>query len=537
MQKRREAPPTGEFDYVIVGAGSAGCALASRLSENPSATVCLIEAGGRDRGDFIHMPLGFAFVPKWMPINWRFDTVPQTHLSGRICYQPRGRVLGGSSSINAMVYIRGSRNDYDRWAALGASGWSYDEVLPYFKKSEDQERGTDDFHSDGGPLSVVGCRAKNPLSDVFVEAARELQLPVNDDFNGARQEGVGYYQVTQRDGRRCSSSVAFLRPARERPNLAVFPDALAEKVLFQGRRAVGVKLRAGAENVTVRARREVILSSGVFQSPQLLMLSGVGPAAHLREHGIDVLIDTPDVGANLQDHLDYAVLRKSPSWHAIGLHLGTVLGFLPSYVDYALNRKGMLTSNLAEAGAFLKTDPDLAEPDIQLHFIPGLVDDHGRKKHFGGGYSCHVCVLRPKSRGTVRLASPDPAAAPAIDPNFLADEDDLARLVKGAKIILRILAAPAFARVTGKQLYLEPNADDAAIIADIRERADTIYHPVGTCRMGADSRAVLDPQLKVRGLEGLRVADASIMPTLISGNTNAPSIMIGEKAADLIKAA
>lgn len=537
MRQRHSAAPTGEFDYVIVGAGSAGCALAGRLSENPRINVCLIEAGGPDTSPLIHTPLGFAFVPKWMPINWRFDTIAQKHLNGRIGFQPRGRVIGGSSSINAMVYIRGSRRDYDRWAELGATGWSYEEVLPYFKRSENQERGADDFHGVGGPLAVSDLRFKNPLSDAFLAAAGELQLPSNDDFNGEAQEGVGFYQVTQKEGRRCSSAVAYLEPAKGRRNLTIISDAHGERILFHGRRAKGVKLRRKARSEIVLARREIILAAGVFQSPQLLMLSGVGPAAHLKEHGVDVVADAPEVGENLQDHLDYAILRKSPSPHSIGLHSGTIVGFLPSLVAYSKRGEGMLTSNLAEAGGFLKTDPELAEPDIQLHFIPGLVDDHGRKKHLGSGYSCHVCVLRPKSRGSVRLASADPMAAPAIDPNFLSDEDDLARLVKGAKIVLRIFDAPAFAPVTGKQLYLARDADDAAIIADIRDRADTIYHPVGTCRMGSDDRAVLDPRLRVRGVEGLRVADASIMPALVGGNTNAPSIMIGEKAADIIHAA
>ncbi|MBB5519901.1 GMC family oxidoreductase [Amphiplicatus metriothermophilus] len=526
----------GEFDYVVVGAGSAGCVLAARLSEDSGVRVCLLEAGPPDKSPLIHTPLGFIFFPKTAPINWRFDTTPQKHLNGRCGHQPRGRTLGGSSSINAMIYIRGTPGDYDRWAQLGATGWSYADVLPYFKKAEDQQRGANEWHGVGGPLTVSDLRYKNPLSETFLQAAAELQLPFNDDFNGPKQEGVGYYQVTQRNGRRCSAAVAYLHPARSRPNLTVISDAHAERVLFDGRRATGVRFRANGAARTVTARREVILSAGAFQSPQLLMLSGVGPGAHLRAHGIEVVADSPEVGANLQDHLDYTVLRKAKTPHTVGLNLSMALRFVPALIAFKKRGEGLLTSNLAEAGGFLKTDPSLDEPDIQLHFLPALVDDHGRKKHLGAGYSCHVCVLRPKSRGTVSLASPDPTAPPAIDPNFLGDEDDLRRLAKGARIVHRLFDAPAFAAIDGAQLYLDRNADDAALIADIRARADTIYHPVGTCRMGSDERAPLDPALRVRGVERLRVVDASVMPTLIGGNTNAPTIMIGEKGADLIRA-
>jgi choline dehydrogenase-like flavoprotein len=340
--------------------------------------------------------------------------------------------------------------------------------------------------------------------------------------------------VTQKDGQRCSAAAAFLHPVRDRPNLAVISGAQAERVLFDGKRACGVRYRRDGASQSVSARREVILSAGVFQSAQLLMLSGVGPAGHLRAHGIDVVADSAEVGLNLQDHLDYITLRKCRSPHSVGVSFAMIAKLIPSLIAYNTQRKGPFMTNLAEAGGFLKTDPSLAEPDIQLHFLPGLVDDHGRKKHPGGGYSCHICVLRPKSRGSVTLAGPDPMAAPVIDPNFLSDEDDLRRLVKGARLVLRILDAPAFAGLDGEQLYLPRDADDETLIADIRARADTIYHPVGTCRMGADSGAVVDPRLSVNKVTGLRVADASIMPTLIGGNTNAPSIMIGEKAAEMI---
>ena len=533
MTTTNEAETIGAFDYVIVGAGSAGCALANRLSEDPSVSVCLLEAGGADKDPLIHAPMGFAFFPDWAPINWRFDTLPQKHLNNRVCYQPRGRVLGGSSSINAMIYIRGTKADYDGW---NVNGWHWAGVLPYFKKAEHNERGSDDYHDEGGPLNVADLRFKNPLSELFMEACTELQLPKNNDFNGAHQEGVGYYQVTQRDGRRCSSAVAYLNPVRERKNLTIITGAHAERVLFDGKRAYGVRFRHNKRySKTVSAGREIILSGGAFQSPQLLMLSGIGPADHLRANNINIIHNAPEVGANLQDHLDYTALYKTPSPDSVGITFPMVANFFNALNAYRKRGEGVFTSNLAECGGFLKTDQNETEPDIQLHFVPGLVDDHGRKKHLGGGLSCHACVLRPKSRGSVQLASNDPLAPPAIDPNFLSDEDDLHRLVKGARIVERILSAPAFEHVKGKPLYLADNASDEDLIADIRDRSDTIYHPVGACRMGDDKQAVIDGQLRVRGVENLRIADASIMPNLVSGNTNAPSIMIGEKAADLIK--
>lgn len=524
------------FDYVIIGAGSAGSVLASRLSEDARSTVCVLEAGPEDKSALIHTPMGFAFFPKNTVYNWAFETAPQKHMNGKIGKQPRGKTLGGSSSVNAMIYIRGSRADYDGWVNAGAAGWGWDDVLPYFRKAEDQQRGGDAFHGTGGPLTVSDLRYENPLSQSFLEAAAELQLPQNDDFNAARQEGMGFYQVTQREGKRCSAAVAYLHPARARANVEVMPDSRAERIVIQNGRASGVRFRQGGRSRTVRARKEVILSAGAFQSPQILMLSGIGPAAHLKEWGIEAIVNSPEVGQNLQDHLDYTVLKKTKSPHSVGLTLAFALAFPKAFSDFRKLKTGPLTSNLAEAGGFLKTDPAEAEPDVQLHFLPALVDNHGEKKHAGGGFSCHVCVLRPKSKGEVLLASGDPMAAPLIDPNFLAEEDDLRRLMRGARIVFRLLEAPAMRAVSGDYLYQGPDASDEDLIADIKLRSDTIYHPVGTCRMGTDRTAVLDPQLRVNGVSGLRVVDASVMPNLVSGNTNAPTIMIAEKAADLIRA-
>jgi choline dehydrogenase-like flavoprotein len=523
------------YDYVIVGAGSAGCVLAARLSEDPAVSVCLLEAGKRDSSPLIHVPLGLAALVPHRIHNWAFDTTPQPGLDGRRGYQPRGKTLGGSSSINAMVYTRGHRSDYDEWTALGNVGWSYADVLPYFRRSEHNERIVDAYHGQGGPLNVADQRSPSGLNEVFLAAAEGLGYRRNTDFNGAEQEGVGIYQVTQRNGQRCSAAAAYLTPNLGRPNLTVLTRAHATRVLFEGTRAAGVEFRQRGATKSVRANREVILSAGALQSPQLLMLSGIGDAEALAKLGIPVVAHAPGVGRGLKDHVDFIFAYRSQRTDLMGLAPADILRGGASAMRYWRDRRGIFTSNVAESGGFLKTSADLTAPDIQLHVCIGILESHGRRLHAARGYSCHFCLLRPKSAGSVMLHSADPLAPPAIDPAFYADPDDLETMVKAFKLTRAILDSPQLAPFRGRELFTADVRTDDEIRAVLRARSDTIYHPVSTCRMGVDELAVVDPQLRVRGIAGLRVVDASVMPTLIGGNTNAPTIMIAEKASDLIR--
>jgi choline dehydrogenase len=487
----------------------------------------------------IHAPAGVVAMVPTKINNYAYETVPQPGLNGRKGYQPRGKTLGGSSSINAMLYVRGNRWDYDHWAGLGNPGWSYEEVLPLFKRSENNEQFRNDFHGQGGPLNVTYPRFDSPLNQMFLDAAAQQGLPLNAAYNDASQEGSFLYQVTHKNGERCSAAKGYLTPNLSRPNLKVITHAVSAKVELQDRRATGVQFYQGNQLQTVRARREVVVSAGAFGSPQLLQLSGIGVGAELKKAGVTPVHELAGVGKNLQDHIDYVQSWKVPGNTAsFGVSFTGVGKIMGAMLEWRKQRTGMITSAIATAGAFLRSAPEITVPDLQLVFVIALVDDHARKAHLSHGISCHVDVLRPYSRGTVAIRSADPRTAPVIDPQFLSDERDLQLLVKGGQAQQRLMESAAFDSVRGKMLYNVNVNDTAAMAQDIRNRADTQYHPVGTCKMGpdSDSMAVVDAQLRVKGIAGLRVADASIMPTLIGGNTNAPSIMIGEKAADMIRA-
>src|SRR4051794_5819724 len=510
------------FDYVIVGAGSAGCVLAARLSEDPDVSVLLVEAGPPDTKENVHVPAAFGQLMK-TDVDWDFCTAPEEGCNGRMMYLPRGKVLGGSSSLNAMVYIRGNRADYDGWAQ---PGWSYDELLPYFKKSEDNERGDSRYHSAGGPLTVSESRSNNPLSHAWIDAAQETGLPANEDFNGTDQLGVGMYQVTQRGGMRCSAAVAFLHPVTDRPNLTVESRTQVHSLIIDNGRAVGVTGEKNGEPVELRAQREVIVSAGAYNSPQLLMLSGIGPADHLAMRQIEVKVDLPDVGQNLQDHINAGAIYTTDQ------PVSLILGAEPEYQEmFAAEGRGPLTSNVAEAGGFWKTDPSLDAPDIQFHAAPVMFVDEGLGDPTAHGLSFGACLLTPKSRGTVSLRSADPTAKPWIRHNFLGDPEDVRTMIDGLRLTMDIARAPALAPYC-QELFVGPGAeDDVAVRGHLGRHSQTLYHPVGTCSMGP----VVDEQLRVHGVEGLRVVDASVMPVVPRGNTNAPTIAVAEKAADLIK--
>jgi len=535
-------------DYIVVGGGSAGCVLANRLSEDPGVTVCLLEAGPSDTHPTIHVPAGMLWLMRSKVLNWQFNTEPESQLAGRQLYWPRGRMLGGSSSMNAMCYTRGHPTDYDAWAAEGNAGWGFADVLPYFKRAQDQARGPSTYHGTGGPLHVSDFGAPSPLTRTFIDAGVQAGFPENDDFNdGPNQEGVGYYQVTQKNGLRWSAAKGYLDPIRARPNLRIVTAAMAHRVLLESGegapRAVGVQYQHKGQLHTLKARREVILSAGALQSPQLLMLSGIGPGHHLQAHGIATQVDLPGVGQNLQDHLDVMVVHQGKRTLSRGLTPNNFLHGPWSLYQLLAKGEGMLTSNGAEGCGFLKSSPSEPIPDLQLHFMPARLRNHGRDLRFltGQGFSMHVCDLHPKSRGQITLKDANPASHPAIQANYLSHPDDLAKLVLGVKQVRRIFAAPAFNEDRGNELAPgKAVATDEQLADYIRQHAETIYHPVGTCRMGPfanDPSAGVDDHLGGRGVKGRRVVDASIMPTLVGGNTNAPAIMIGEKASDMIKAA
>lgn len=530
-----------DFDYVIVGGGSAGCVMAARLSEDPGISVCLIEAGGPGRGLLVRAPALAALMTPGRPRinNWAFQTVPQPGLNGRRGYQPRGRVLGGSSAINAMLYIRGHPADYDRWAELGAEGWDWASCLPAFLKAEGNARGASGLHAADGPLQVADQRQPAAISRAFVQACAEAQIAPTADFNAQPYEGAGLYQVNQfhdgpRKGERCSAAAAYLHPVMDRPNLTVLTRTTARRVTLEGGRATGVEAGRGSRRLHLRARHEVILSAGAFGSPQMLLLSGIGPEDELRAHGIPVAHALPGVGANLHDHLDYVLSWRSRRSDVVGLNPAGLWRLARAGLAWRRTGEGLFASPMAEAGAFLRSGPGVGRPDIQLHMVIGLEDDHLRKLHLANGYSVHLCILRPQSRGRVGLGDADPASPPRIDPGFLSDPRDLDGLMAGARIVTGVMESPPLAPWRGRRLYPH-DGSDAALEADIRARADTVYHPVGTCRMGRGPMAVVDPELRVHGVAGLRVVDASVMPQIVSGNTNAPTIMIAERAAEFIR--
>jgi len=525
------------YDYIIVGGGSAGCVLANRLSADATKRVLLLEAGGRDWNPWIHIPVGYFKTMHDPRTDWCFKTEPDAGLNGRRLEWPRGKVLGGSSSINGLLYIRGQHEDYDHWRQLGNTGWSYDDVLPYFKRSEDQERGADDYHGSGGPLAVSNMRIRRELCDNFIAAAGELGIPASDDFNGARQEGAGYFQLTARNGRRCSAAVGYLNPARKRANLDIVIHAQTDRVIFEGRRAVGVAYRRKGTPCQAQCRGEVILSAGAIGSPQILMLSGVGPGGHLRSLDIPVLHDLSGVGQNLQDHLQVRVVFKTRQPITMNDQVHNPLKKMMMGVEYALFRRGPLTMGASQVCVFAKTSPEAATPDIQFHLQPLSADKPGEGLHRFSAFTSSTCQLRPESRGRIELRSPNPQDHPAIHPNYLATVKDQQVTVAGMKMSRAIAATGTLAPLIESEMTPGPEvATDEQLLEAARNIGQTIYHPTSTCKMGRDATAVVDERLRVHGLEGLRVVDASIMPSLVSGNTNAPTVMIAEKASDMILA-
>jgi len=527
----------GSFDYIVIGAGSAGCVLANRLTASGKHRVLLLEAGGEDRNLWIHVPIGFVKLFADARYNWLYSSEPEPELHGRQIIQPRGKVMGGSSSINGLLYIRGQAEDFDHWRQLGNAGWGFTDVLPYFRRAEDQERGADELHGFGGPLSVRNVSEPHPLCEAFIEACEQAGIPRTDDFNGSSQEGAGYFQLTTRNGRRWSTARGYLAPARKRGNLAVVSNALTTRVLFKNRRAVGVEYRKGGAIHTARANSEVILSGGAFNSPQLLQLSGVGPADLLQQHGIEVIADMNGVGADLQDHYEARFYYRCTERITINDMMGSMTGRAVAGLRYALFRKGFLAIGAGYAGAFARTDPKMATPDVQFHLILSSSDAVGQKLHPWPGFLATVCPLRPESRGFVRIKSADPAQAPAIQPRYMTAQGDRDCIVAGMKLLRHVMRQSALKRYIVEELAPAPKVvSDSNYLELARQSGSTAFHPTSTCRMGGDATAVVDERLRVHGFESLRVADASIMPTVVSGNTNAACVMIGEKASDMILA-
>jgi choline dehydrogenase len=523
------------FDYIVVGAGSAGCVLANRLTASGRHRVLLLEAGGHDRHMWIHIPLGYGKLFSNKKVNWLYSSEPEPELDGRRIVQPRGKVLGGSSSINGLLYVRGQPADFDHWRQLGNAGWSFEDVLPYFRRAEDQERGEDSLHGVGGPLAVSDVCEPHPLCEAFIEAAQQAGFPRNDDFNGPAQEGAGYFQLTARRGRRWSTAVGYLREARRRGNLTVVSNALTSRILFSGRRAIGVEYRRGDATHVARADGEVIVAGGAFNSPQLLQLSGLGPATLLKSLGIDVVADLPGVGAELQDHLQVRMQYRCTQPITMNDVVNSWRHRTAAGLRYLLFRKGLLAIGAGYAGGFFRTSPLAATPDVQVHFIIFSADAVGAALHTFPGFIASVCQLRPESRGFVRITSADPRQPPAIQPRYLSSRSDRDTIVAGMKLLRRIMSQPAIRRYIAEERAPDPRCrSDAELLAFARAAGTTVFHPTSTCRMGPDPAAVVDERLRVRGIERLRVVDGSVMPTVVSGNTNAAVVMIAEKGADMI---